>query len=82
VKIKREKKIREEYVQGVEERIAEQMIKTITGEKESKKRKWYRNICQNTGRGRGVIREERISRMEYRRRADRGELEGVRRASW
>lgn len=39
MKIIREKRIREEYVKGAEERIAGQMIKTITGEKERKKRK-------------------------------------------
>lgn len=81
MKIIREKKIREEFVAGGVERIAGQMIKTITGEKESKKRKWYRNICQETGRGRGVIRDKQMSRMEYRKRADKGEIEGVRRAS-
>jgi ribosomal protein S14 len=82
MKIIREKRIREEFVAGGVEKIVGQMIKTITGEKESKKRKWYRNICQETGRGRGVIRANKMSRMEYRRRADKGEIEGVRRASW
>lgn len=81
MKIVREKRIREEYVKGAVERIAGQMVRTITGEKEKTKRKSYRNICQATGRARGVIRGENIARQEYRGRADRGEIEGVRRAS-
>jgi hypothetical protein len=39
MKIIREKRIREEFVAGGVEKIVGQMIKTITGEKESKKRK-------------------------------------------
>jgi len=82
MKIIREKRIRKEYVEGAIERIASQMVRTVTGETNNKKRKWYRNICQDTGRSRGVVRAYNISRLEYRRQADRGEIPGVRRASW
>ena len=82
MKIIREKKIRKEYTEGAVEKIANLMIRTVTGETKEIKRKWYRNICQDTGRSRGVIRGVEISRMEYRQQGDRGEIEGVRRASW
>lgn len=81
MKIIREKRIREKYTEGATERIAKIMVRTVTGETKGEKRKWYRNICQDTGRARGVVRGEEISRMEYRRQGDRGEIEGVRRAS-
>ena len=45
------------------------------------RRKSYRNICQKTGRSRGVVRKYGISRQMFRRKGDEGELEGVRRAS-
>lgn len=41
-----------------------------------------RNICKNTGRSRGVLVKYGLSRMEWRRFADRGEIPGIRRASW
>lgn len=41
-----------------------------------------RNICKHTGRSRGVLVKFGLSRMEWRRMADRGEIPGVRRASW
>lgn len=81
MKISREKRIRKEFTTGTIERIASQMVRTVTGEMEGKKRKWYRNVCQETGRARGVERGENLSRLEYRKRGDRGEIEGVRRAS-
>ncbi len=41
-----------------------------------------RNICKNTGRSRGVLTSYGLSRLEWRRWADKGEIPGVRRASW
>lgn len=82
MKIIREKRIREEYTSGAIERIARTMVRTVTGETKGEKRKSYRNICQETGRARGIVRKENISRMVYRSQGDRGEIEGVRRASW
>lgn len=41
-----------------------------------------RNICKNTGRSRGILVLYGLSRMEWRRFADRGEIPGIRRASW
>ena len=108
MKIQKEKRNRKEYVQGLEERVVGQMVRSITGgteggeEKrhkrtqnqqkqegelsqslgESQSRRSYRNICQRTGRGRGVVRKYGMSRHIYRRKGDAGELEGVRRASW
>jgi len=63
MKIAREKRIREEYTKDAIERIAKRMVGTVTGETEEKKRKSYRNICKETGRARGVVRGQDISRM-------------------
>lgn len=41
-----------------------------------------RNICRHTGRSRGILVNYGLSRLEWRRYADRGEIPGVRRASW
>ena len=41
-----------------------------------------RNLCINTGRARGVLVPFGLSRMEWRRFADKGEIPGFRRASW
>ena len=98
-----------DYVKGVEEKVVEQMLRSVlpsvgplipfrdlgaqgpvgpVGEKimgieeKTGKRKGYRNVCQETGRGRGVVREYGISRLKYRAKSDTGMLEGVRRASW
>ncbi|MBS1738819.1 MAG: hypothetical protein JSS98_19820 [Bacteroidetes bacterium] len=82
MKIGREKRIRAEYVKETVSQIVEQMIRSVEEpEEQQTKRKSYRNICQITGRGRGVIRKYNISRHEYRKAGDRGKLEGVRRAS-
>ena len=64
-----------------ERKIAEKMMKVVTGGKGLKEgtKKGYRNICKKTGRSRGVI--EGKGRMEWRKEADKGEMEGVRRAS-
>lgn len=80
MKILREKRIRKAYVEGKIEKIAGQMVRTITGEESVNRGKRFRNICRVTGRGRGVIRG--LARQEWRQRADRGEIQGVRRASW
>ena len=91
MKIQKEQRNRKEYVRGSEDRIVEQMIRCLTGKEETnessgadlrERRKSYRNICQKTGRSRGVVRKYGISRQMFRRKGDEGELEGVRRASW
>ncbi len=41
-----------------------------------------RNRCLYTGRGRGIMTEFKMSRIEFRRFADMGKIPGVRRASW
>lgn len=41
-----------------------------------------RNMCKYTGRPRGVLVKYGESRLEWRRRADRGEIPGIRRGSW
>lgn len=83
MKILREKQIRKEYVENHLDRIVNQMTRGITGKENFKKTsKSYRNICQETGRARGVIKSYRISRLVYRNLADNGKIEGLRRASW
>ena len=59
-----------------ERKIAEKMMKVVTGGKGLKEgtKKGYRNICKKTGRSRGVI--EGKGRMEWRKEADKGEMEG------
>ena len=41
-----------------------------------------RNRCVVTGRGRGVLRHFRISRLQFRQMAAQGLVPGVRRAQW
>ncbi len=83
MKLLREKKIRQEYVENHIDLIVNQMTRGITGAENIKKtRKSYRNICQVTGRARGVIKTLNVSRLIYRSLADNGKIEGVRRASW
>lgn len=40
-----------------------------------------RNRCLITGRGRGVLPEFGLSRMEFKRRVEKGEIPGIRKAS-
>jgi ribosomal protein S14 len=83
MKIAREKRIRKEYVTEKIEKIVEQMVRSVLGgESQRGGQKSYKNICQETGRARGVIRDYGVSRLVYRGLSDKGELEGVRRASW
>jgi len=82
VKLRKEKRIREEYLYSRLDHIATLISRSTTGESTEKKgRKSFRNICHNTGRARGVIKTYSISRLVYRNKADKGKLEGVRRAS-
>lgn len=89
MKIGKEKRYRKEYVRNPLDRIVEQMVRSVREEKKEAgkiekvrgKMNSYRNICQDTGRARGVIREYSISRHRYRELADKGSLEGVKRAS-
>lgn len=84
MKIGREKRIRAEYVKESVGQIVEQMIRSIeeTEQQQETKRKSYRNVCQLTGRGRGVIRKYKVSRHIFRKYGDQGQIEGIRRASW
>ena len=41
-----------------------------------------RNRCMVTGRGRGVYRKFRLSRIKFRELALEGQLPGVQKASW
>lgn len=41
-----------------------------------------RNRCLITGRGRGIIREYGLSRIELKRRIEAGLIPGMRKASW
>lgn len=40
------------------------------------------NRCQLTGRPRGVIREFSLSRIKFRELAHKGQIPGVKKASW
>ena len=41
-----------------------------------------RNRCVLTGRGRGVLGQFRLSRLQFRQMAAQGFLPGIRRAQW
>jgi len=41
-----------------------------------------RNRCEITGRSRGYIRQFGLSRITFREHASKGEIPGVRKASW
>ncbi len=54
-------------------------------EREKKKLKYkvqYRNRCKLCGRPRGFIRKFNVCRICFRELAAKGELPGVRKASW
>ena len=85
MKIGREKRIRSEYVKAKLDQIVQQIVKSVGVVEESINktgRKSPKNICQETGRARGIVKDYRISRHIYRRRADAGAREGVRRGTW
>lgn len=85
MKIGREKRIRAEFVKESVGQIVEQMIRSVEEPSIQQgmkvRRKSYRNVCQITGRGRGVLRKYNVSRHMFRKYSDQGQLEGVRRAS-
>ena len=61
------------------------MAKTSKVERETKKLKYkirYRNRCKLCGRPRGFMRKYGICRLCFREHALKGELPGVRKASW
>jgi small subunit ribosomal protein S14 len=61
------------------------MAKTSKEVRELKKLKYenrYRNRCKLCGRSRGYIRMFGICRLCFREYANRGEIPGVRKASW
>lgn len=61
------------------------MAKTSKEVRETKKLKYpgrYRNRCRICGRPRGYIRKFGLCRICFREHANRGEIPGVRKASW
>jgi len=83
MKLNREKLIRQSFVLNNIDFITNLMLKTVIEQNYSKfTRKSYRNICQETGRTRGIIRDYKISRLVFRSLSDKGQIEGIRRASW
>ena len=40
------------------------------------------NICIQTGRSHWILREFKLSRMSFKKSADQGFLNGIRRSSW
>jgi small subunit ribosomal protein S14 len=61
------------------------MAKTSKEVRETKKLKYknrYRNRCKLCGRPRGYMRKYGICRLCFREHALKGELPGVRKASW
>jgi small subunit ribosomal protein S14 len=61
------------------------MSTTAKEVRESKKLKFkirYRNRCKICGRSRGYMRKFGICRLCFRELANKGEIPGVRKASW
>jgi small subunit ribosomal protein S14 len=61
------------------------MATTAKEQRETKKLKYkirYRNRCKLCGRPRGFIRKFGICRLCFREYALKGELPGIRKASW
>lgn len=61
------------------------MATTAKLEREKKKLKYsvrYRNRCKICGRPRGYIRKFGLCRICFRELAARGEIPGIRKASW
>lgn len=61
------------------------MSTTAKEVRENKKLKYkvrYRNRCKICGRARGYMRKFGICRLCFREHAHRGEIPGVRKASW
>lgn len=83
MKIQKEKRNRASFIGAKVDQIVAQMIKSVSyGEVEKvERKKSARTICTESGRARGIIKGYKLSRYIYRRRADRGEMEGVRRGT-
>ncbi len=61
------------------------MAKTSKEVRETKKLKYenrYRNRCKLCGRPRGYMRQFGLCRLCFREYANKGEIPGVRKASW
>jgi len=61
------------------------MAKTSKEVRETKKLKYetrYRNRCQRCGRSRGYMRKYGLCRLCFRELAHKGEIPGVKKASW
>ena len=91
MKIIREKQIRQDYIKNHLDLIANQILKSVTGESKltgssikvlgEGKIKSYRNICLVTGRARGVIKTHSVSRFVFKSDLHLGRLEGFKKAS-
>jgi small subunit ribosomal protein S14 len=67
------------------EKRSKDMATTAKEVRESKKLKYktrYRNRCRLCGRSRAYIRKYGLCRLCFREYAHRGEIPGVRKASW
>jgi len=65
--------------------IAEKMSTVAKEKREDKKLKFkvqYRNRCRLCGRARGYMRRFGLCRLCFREMANKGEIPGVRKASW
>lgn len=83
MKLSREKYIRSMFIANTLDLIVHQIARGITAEDcFFSSRAYFKNICTDTGRSRGVVKKFHISRMVFRNLADTGKIEGVRRASW
>lgn len=56
--------------------------KKVREEKKLKYKIRYRNRCRLCGRPRGYMRKFGLCRLCFRERAHRGEIPGVKKASW
>lgn len=61
---------------SIRQKAEEELVK-LNGEKTK-----IRNRCIQTGRSRAIIKEFKISRIQFKLLADQGLIPGVRRASW
>jgi len=56
--------------------------KEVREDKNLKYKVRYRNRCQLCGRSRGYLRKYGLCRLCFREKAHKGEIPGVRKASW
>ena len=68
--------------QRLPDSLRHQASRTLAHQSRDASRTRVRNRCILTGRGRGVLRGFRLSRLQFRQMAANGFLPGVRRAQW